>query len=60
MARLGKMEFKDSLAWLIWPFVHSLQLIGFRSRLLVNWDLLFYEHAVHMIVPCVWQAGTKD
>jgi NADH dehydrogenase len=57
VARLGNLKFRGVLAWLIWLFVHLMQLVGFRNRVLVlvnwAWDYLFYERAVRMIGPCL-------
>ena len=57
VARLGTLKFRGAIAWLIWLFVHLMQLVGFRNRLLVlvnwAWDYLFYDRAVRMIGPCL-------
>jgi NADH dehydrogenase len=56
VARLGKFKFRGGFAWLVWLFVHLMQLVGFRNRLLVlinwAWDYLFYDRAVRIIGPC--------
>lgn len=53
VARLGAFQFKGFIAWLVWLFVHLMQLVGFRNRLLVLlnwvWDYLFYDRAVRLI-----------
>ena len=42
-------------AWLLWLFVHLINLIGFRNKLLVMlnwaWDYLFFERAIRLIFP---------
>lgn len=42
-------------AWIIWLLVHLVQLIGFRSRLLVlinwGWSYFFRERAIRLIFP---------
>jgi NADH dehydrogenase len=57
VARLGNLKFRGVTAWFIWLFVHLMQLVGFRNRLLVlinwAWDYLFYDRAVRMIGPCL-------
>lgn len=57
VARLGKFKFRGGFAWLVWLFVHLMQLVGFRNRLLVlinwAWDYLFYDRAVRIIGPCI-------
>ncbi|MFZ6027757.1 MAG: NAD(P)/FAD-dependent oxidoreductase [Chloroflexota bacterium] len=53
VARLGKWTFRGFLAWLMWLFVHLINLIGFRNRLIVlinwAWDYFFYDRAVRLI-----------
>jgi len=57
VARLGNLKFRGVFAWFIWLFVHLMQLVGFRNRVLVlvnwAWDYLFYDRAVRMIGPCL-------
>ena len=57
VVRLGKLKFRGGVAWLLWLFVHLMQLVGFRNRLIVlvnwAWDYLFYDRAVRMIGPCI-------
>jgi len=54
VARLGRLQLRGFLAWLVWLAVHLMQLIGFRNRLLVlinwAWDYLFYNRAVRLIM----------
>ena len=53
VARLGKLHFHGFLAWVLWLFIHLMQLVGFRNRLLVlinwAWDYFFYDRAVRII-----------
>ena len=46
---------RGCIAWVLWPTVHILYLIGFRRRLsvLTSWalDYFFQERAVRMIIP---------
>ncbi len=55
VAQLGRLKFRGFLAWMVWLVVHLMQLVSFRSRLLVlinwAWDYFFYERAVRLIVP---------
>lgn len=55
VARLGRLQFRGFIAWVLWLVVHLIQLIGFRNRLivLINWavDYIFYTRAVRLIVP---------
>ena len=49
VAVLGRFQFRGLLAWLVWLFVHLMQLIGFRNKLVVlidwAWQYLFYRPA---------------
>jgi NADH dehydrogenase len=53
VAQIWKLRLTGFPAWVTWLFVHLLQLVGFRNRLLVLvnwvWDYLFYERAVRLI-----------
>jgi len=54
VAVLGGFKFRGLVAWLIWLFVHLVQLIGFRNKLVVlvdwAWQYLFYRPASALIV----------
>jgi NADH:quinone reductase (non-electrogenic) len=51
---LGRVELRGFLAWLFWLFVHLVQLIGFRNKLVVlvdwAWQYLFYRPASTLIL----------
>lgn len=53
VAELFGIRFHGWIAWLIWLFVHLMQLVGFRNRLVVlinwAWQYLFYDRAVRLI-----------
>lgn len=53
VAELFGMRLQGWVAWLVWLFVHLMQLVGFRNRLLVlinwAWQYLFYDRAVRLI-----------
>lgn len=54
VAVLGGFKFRGLAAWLIWLFVHLMQLIGFRNKLVVlvdwAWQYLFYRPASALIL----------
>lgn len=54
VAVLGGLKFRGLAAWLIWLFVHLMQLIGFRNKLVVlvdwAWQYFFYQPASPLIV----------
>jgi NADH dehydrogenase len=49
----GSFRLKGFIAWLVWLFVHILNLIGFRNRLVVlvqwGWAYFSYQRAVRLI-----------
>jgi NADH dehydrogenase len=51
---LGRIELTGVLAWLFWLFVHLMQLVGFRNKLVVlvdwAWQYLFYRPASTLIL----------
>ena len=53
VAQIGSLKLRGFIAWAAWLFVHLLQIIGFRNRLVVllnwAWDYLFYDRAVRLI-----------
>lgn len=53
VAQIGKLRFKGWIAWLIWLFVHLIQIIGFRNRILVLfkwfWEYFFYDRAERLL-----------
>jgi NADH dehydrogenase len=54
VAAIGGFEFRGLLAWLVWLFVHLMQLVGFRNRLVVlldwAWQYLFYRPASALVL----------
>lgn len=53
VAELFGVRLSGWIAWLVWLFVHLMQLVGFRNRLVVlinwAWQYLFYDRAVRLI-----------
>jgi NADH:ubiquinone reductase (H+-translocating) len=53
IADLGRVQLSGLIAWLVWLFVHILNLIGFRNRLVVfvqwAWAYFTYQRAVRLI-----------
>ena len=53
VAQIGPLKLRGFLAWAAWLFVHLVQIIGFRNRLVVllnwAWDYIFYDRAVRLI-----------
>jgi NADH dehydrogenase len=53
VAEISRFKFQGFLAWLIWLFVHLMQLVGFRNRVVVFinwvWEYITYERAARLI-----------
>ncbi len=53
VAAIGKLEFSGFFAWLVWLFVHLVQLIGFENRLLVliqwAWNYFTWNRSARLI-----------
>lgn len=53
VALLGRSQFTGFVAWVLWLFIHIMNLVGFRSRIvvLVNWawDYFFFDRAIRII-----------
>ncbi|MEJ2502635.1 MAG: NAD(P)/FAD-dependent oxidoreductase [Gemmatimonadota bacterium] len=53
VADFGRLRFGGYLAWLVWVFVHILNLIGFRNRILVMiqwaWAWFTYQRGIRLI-----------
>ena len=54
VAQLGRVHLAGFPGWLMWLFVHLVNVVSFRSRLvvLVNWawEYLFYDRPIRLIV----------
>lgn len=53
VADLGRLRFQGFTAWLLWIFVHLMNLIGFRNKLvvLINWvwNYFTYDRGIRLI-----------
>lgn len=54
VAQLGRVQLSGFLGWWMWLVVHLVNVVSFRSRILVlvnwAWDYLFYDRPVRLIV----------
>jgi NADH dehydrogenase len=54
VAQLGRVHLSGFLGWLMWLGVHLVNVVSFRSRILVlvnwAWDYLFYDRPIRLIV----------
>lgn len=59
---LGRRSFGGTLAWLLWMFVHVVQLVGFRNRVMVlvnwAWKYLSWKNTIRLIVRPYVRRGT--
>jgi NADH dehydrogenase len=53
VADFGRLQLKGYLGWLFWAFVHILNLIGFRNRIVVfvqwAWAYFSYQRSIRLI-----------
>jgi NADH:ubiquinone reductase (H+-translocating) len=54
VAQLGALRLTGFLGWLMWLFVHLINVISFRSRIVVllnwAWDYFFYDRPIRLIL----------
>lgn len=54
VAQLGRVRLSGFLGWVMWLTVHLVNVVSFRSRILVlvnwAWDYLFYDRPIRLIV----------
>ena len=63
VADFGRFRLRGWFAWLAWLFVHIMNLIGFRNRIVVlvqwAWAYFTYQRAIRLITdPCAEQRAT--
>jgi NADH:ubiquinone reductase (H+-translocating) len=51
---IGKRSIGGTLAWLMWMFVHVIQLVGFKNRMVVlfnwGWKYLSWKNTIRLII----------
>ncbi len=51
---IGKRSIGGTLAWLMWMFVHVIQLVGFKNRIVVlfnwGWKYLSWKNTIRLII----------
>jgi NADH dehydrogenase len=61
VADFGRIHISGFIAWLSWLFIHILNLIGFRNRLLVfiqwAWSYVTYERGARLITGSTYLPG---
>ncbi|MCK9420276.1 MAG: NAD(P)/FAD-dependent oxidoreductase [Nitrospirae bacterium] len=64
VARLAGISFTGFAAWLLWLFVHLMNLIGFRNRIvvLIDWgmDYFFADRSARLMLSCRKRPGTGN
>ena len=60
---IGKRTFGGTLAWLLWMFVHVIQLVGFRNRIMVlvnwAWKYLSWKNTIRLIIRPYVRAASE-
>jgi len=63
VAQLGAVRLTGFLGWLMWLFVHLINVISFRSRVvvLVNWawDYFFYDRPIRLILRAASEKAAR-
>ncbi len=53
VAQIGKRQFSGGIAWIMWLFIHLLQIIQFQNRLLIffqwGWNYLTFNRSARLI-----------
>jgi NADH dehydrogenase len=64
VADLGRLKLKGLLGWLVWAFVHILNLIGFRNRIVVfvqwGWAYFSFQRSVRLIIGQAAEAAESN
>ena len=64
IAKLGRLKFTGTLAWLLWLFVHIMYLVGFRNRVsvLLQWAYAYftYQRGVRLITGVEGEASAAS
>ncbi len=59
---IGRYSIGGTLAWLLWMFVHVMQLVGFRNRVMVlmswAWKYLSWKNTIRLIIRPYVRQGT--
>jgi NADH dehydrogenase len=54
VVEIGDRAFGGVIAWLLWMFVHVMQLVSFRNRMMVlfnwGWKYLSWKNTIRLIV----------
>lgn len=60
---IGNRSFGGTIAWLLWMFVHVVQLVSFRNRIMVlvnwGWKYLSWKNTIRLIVRPYMRKGTQ-
>src|ERR1700694_4157316 len=63
VAQLGAVRLTGFLGWLMWLFVHLINVISFRSRIIVlvnwAWDYLFYDRPIRLILRAAGEKAAR-
>jgi NADH dehydrogenase len=60
---IGRYSFGGTFAWLLWMFVHVIQLVGFRNRIMVlvnwAWKYLSWKNTIRLVIRPYVRPGTS-
>jgi NADH dehydrogenase len=63
VAQLGGVRLTGFLGWLMWLFVHLINVISFRSRIIVlvnwAWDYFFYDRPIRLILRAAGEKAVR-
>ncbi len=63
VAQLGAVRLTGFLGWLMWLFVHLINVISFRSRIIVlvnwAWDYFFYDRPIRLILRAAGEKAVR-
>jgi NADH dehydrogenase len=64
VADFGRFHFSGWVAWVLWLFIHLMNLVSFRNRLLVfiqwAWSYITYDRAARLITGEIPEDTTQD
>jgi NADH dehydrogenase len=64
VADFGRLHFSGLIAWLLWLFVHLMNLVGFRNRLLVlvqwGWNYFTHDRSARLITGAETREAERE
>ena len=64
VAQLGRWKFRGRIAWLMWLFIHLIQLVRFENRILVlvqwAWNFFTFNRSARLITEVAHPSSPRD